>query len=153
MSRNRPQRPSGRSPREKQADVCSDPQGGNIDQGDVAKTRPGAAGELLERASDSPETPVEIRMADLLVHGVLRRAPACRLARMPEERRLDLVLRWAQELAAWRASVGVPWDVVRTTLQYVQEHDHWSRVVLGPERLRQSWDAIRASMGGSHGVG
>lgn len=85
-------------------------------------------------------------MADLLVHGVLRRAPGCRLARMPEERRLDLVLRWSRELAAWREAVGVPWDLVRTTLQYVQEHDHWSRVVLGPERLRQSWDAIRASM-------
>lgn len=146
MSRNRPHRPSGRSPRAEQADVCSESSWGDQDQGGDQKTQPEPAGEFLERASDSPETPPEIRMADLLVHGVLRRAPGCRLARMPEERRMDLVLRWAQELDAWRTTVSVPWDVVRATLLYVQEHDRWSRVVLGPERLRQHWAAIRASM-------
>lgn len=146
MTPNRRQSRARPARRAEQADVCSELAGGDLDQGGAAKTQPGPAGELLESASDSAETQPELRMADLLVHGVLRRAPGCRLSRMPEERRLDLVLRWAQELATWRAAVGVTWDVVRTTLQYVQEHDHWSRVVLGPERLRQYWDTIRASM-------
>lgn len=146
MRANGPQPRARPAQRAEQTDVCSDSTGGDGYQGPAQKTQPEPAGELLESASDSAETTLELRMADLLMHGVLRRAPACRLSRMPEPRRLDLVLRWARELAAWRATVGVTWDVVRSTLQYVQEHDHWSRVVLGPERLRQSWDAIRASM-------
>lgn len=126
------------------ADVCSGSTGGGDDQDGPTKTQPERAGELLGGASEP--TPIEVRLADLLMHGVMQRVPASRLARMSEDRRFDLVLSWARELRTWQARVGVPWTVVRATLQYVHQHESWGGLVLGPDSLLQQWDAIRSGM-------